>query len=151
MRLYSVHYTSVGSSTNASSCNYSCTSSWWWVVSAAETCRAIYRSIINWIQSHLVGQLFNLIHDARTHEYKIYIIMLSIVTDVEFLVARITDGVDSLSVTKTATRINLVLIYATRPWLNLNWKGGPWHQHSFFHYWCWDNWKGYVVKHSYVN
>ena len=46
--------------------------------------------------------------------------MLSIVTDVEFLVARITDGVDSLSVTKTATRINLVLIYATRPWLNLN-------------------------------
>jgi hypothetical protein len=61
-----------------------------------------------------------LIHDARTHEYKIYIIMLSIVTDVEFLVARITDGVDSLSVTKTATRINLVLIYATRPWLNLN-------------------------------
>jgi hypothetical protein len=33
--------------------------------------------------------------------------VLIIVTDVEFLVARITDGVDSPSVTKTATRIDL--------------------------------------------
>ena len=33
--------------------------------------------------------------------------MLIIVTDNEFLVARITDGVDSPSVTKTATRIDL--------------------------------------------
>jgi len=47
--------------------------------------------------------------------------MLIIVTDIEFLVARITDGVDSPSVTKTATRINLdILVYATRPWLTLN-------------------------------
>jgi len=28
------------------SCNYSCTSSWWWV-SAPETCRAAYRNIKN--------------------------------------------------------------------------------------------------------
>jgi len=34
-------------------------SSWWWV-STPETCRAVYRYVINWIQSHLVGQLFNL-------------------------------------------------------------------------------------------
>ena len=40
-------------------CNYSCTSSWWWV-STAETCRADYRNVINWIQSLIVGQLFNL-------------------------------------------------------------------------------------------
>jgi len=32
------------------SCNYSCTSSWWWV-STPETCRAVYRYVINWIQS----------------------------------------------------------------------------------------------------
>jgi len=56
--------------TSARSCNYSCTSSWWWV-STPETCRTVYRNVINWIQSHLVGQFFNLIHDARTHEYKI--------------------------------------------------------------------------------
>ena len=37
-------------------------------VSTPETCRADYRSIINCIQSHLVGQLLNLIHDAGTHE-----------------------------------------------------------------------------------
>jgi len=55
--------------TSAKSCNYSCTSSWWWV-STPETCRTVYRYVINWIRSHLVGQLFNLIHDARTHEYK---------------------------------------------------------------------------------
>jgi len=34
------------------SCNYSCTSSWWWV-SAPETCRAAYRNVINWI-SHIL-------------------------------------------------------------------------------------------------
>jgi len=48
--------------TSARSYNYSCTSSWWWV-SSPETCRAAYRNIINWIQSHLFGQLLNLIHD----------------------------------------------------------------------------------------
>jgi len=45
--------------TSARSCNYCCTSSWWWV-STPETCRAVYRNIINWIQSHLFGQLLNL-------------------------------------------------------------------------------------------
>jgi len=38
MRMYSVYY-----------------------MSTAETCRAVYRHVINWIQSHLVGQLFNFI------------------------------------------------------------------------------------------
>jgi len=33
---------------NTRSCNYSCTSSWWWV-STPETCRAAYRNVINWI------------------------------------------------------------------------------------------------------
>jgi len=56
--------------TSARSCNYSCTSSWWWV-STPETCRAVYVYVITWIHSHLVGQLFNLIHDAWTHDYKI--------------------------------------------------------------------------------
>jgi len=41
-------------------------------MSTPETCRAAYRNVINWIQSHLVGRLLNLIRDARTHEYKIY-------------------------------------------------------------------------------
>jgi hypothetical protein len=36
--------------------------------------------------------------------------MSIIVTDIEFLVARITDGFDSLSVTNTATRIGLEII-----------------------------------------
>jgi hypothetical protein len=45
--------------TSARSCNYSCTSSWWWV-STPETRRATYRNIINWTQSHLVGQVLNL-------------------------------------------------------------------------------------------
>ena len=47
--------------TSARSCNYSCTSSWRWV-STPKTCRAVYRNIINWIQTHLVGQLFNMIY-----------------------------------------------------------------------------------------
>ena len=55
--------------TSARSCNYSCTSSLWWL-STPETCRAAYRNVINWIQSHLVGQLLHSIHDARTHVYK---------------------------------------------------------------------------------
>jgi len=38
--------------------NYGCTSSWWWV-STTETCRDAYRNVINWIQSHFVGQLLN--------------------------------------------------------------------------------------------
>ena len=41
---------------NNESCNYSCTSSWWWM-STPETCRVAYRNIINWIQLHLFGQL----------------------------------------------------------------------------------------------
>ena len=44
--------------TTATSCNYSCTRCWWWV-STPETYRAAYRNVINWIQSHLVGQLLN--------------------------------------------------------------------------------------------
>jgi len=41
---------------------------------------------------------------------RFYIIMSIIVTDIEFLMARITDGFDSPSVTKTATRIGLEII-----------------------------------------
>jgi len=44
--------------TSVRSCNYSCMNSWWWVLTP-KTCRAAYRNVINWIQSHLVGQLFN--------------------------------------------------------------------------------------------
>jgi len=62
--------------TSARSCNYSCTSSWWWV-STPETCRAAYRNVINWIQSYLVGQLLNSIHDARTHVHKIQVSLKS--------------------------------------------------------------------------
>ena len=54
---------------STTSCNYSCTSYWWWV-STPETCRAAYRNVINWIQSHLFGQLLNSIHNARTRVYK---------------------------------------------------------------------------------
>jgi len=39
--------------------SYNCTSAWWWV-STLETCRAVYRYVINWIQSHLVGQLLSI-------------------------------------------------------------------------------------------
>jgi hypothetical protein len=49
--------------------------SWWWV-----TCRAVYRNIINCIQSHLVGQLLTLIHDARTHEHKIHLYLVFTLT-----------------------------------------------------------------------
>ena len=45
--------------TSDRSCNYCCTSSWRWV-STPETCRAVYRNVMNWTQSHLVGQSFNL-------------------------------------------------------------------------------------------
>ena len=38
---------------NTRNCNYSCTSSWWWV-STPETCRAAYRNIINWISRILL-------------------------------------------------------------------------------------------------
>jgi len=56
-------------------CNYSF---WHWSTRSATvrsgcwvgTCRAACRNIVNRIQSHLVGQLLNLIHDARTYEYK---------------------------------------------------------------------------------
>ena len=43
--------------TSARSCNYSWMNSWWMVT--PKTCRAAYRNVINWIQWHLVGQLFN--------------------------------------------------------------------------------------------
>ena len=39
---------------NTRSCNYSCTSSWWWV-STPETYRAAYRNIINGISRILLG------------------------------------------------------------------------------------------------
>ena len=42
-------------------------------MSTHETCRAASRNAINWIQSHLVGQSLNSIHDARTHVYKMRI------------------------------------------------------------------------------
>jgi len=35
------------------SCNYSCTSSWWWV-STPETCWAAYINVINWISRILL-------------------------------------------------------------------------------------------------
>jgi len=38
---------------NTRSCNYSCTSSWWWE-STPEICRAAYRNIINWISRILL-------------------------------------------------------------------------------------------------
>ena len=44
--------------TSAGRCNYSSISSWWWM-SPPETCRAVRIYVINWIQSHLVRQLFN--------------------------------------------------------------------------------------------
>jgi hypothetical protein len=67
-----------------------------------------------------------------------YVIMLIIVTGIEFLVARITDRVDSPFVTKTVTP----------DWLRKYWSmplvlGWPWTErvdhgiiiHPFFHYW----------------
>jgi hypothetical protein len=48
---YSFWYWLTGSTTR--SCNYSCTSSWWWV-STHETCRAAYRNVINWISRILL-------------------------------------------------------------------------------------------------
>jgi len=57
--------------TSARCCNYNYMCSWWWVDLPPETCRAVYRNIINCIQLHLVGQLLTLIHDARTQEHKI--------------------------------------------------------------------------------
>jgi len=61
LSLLSSNSTTTADGSNARSCNYSCTSSWWWV-STPETCRAVYRCVINWMQSHLVGKSFNLIH-----------------------------------------------------------------------------------------
>ena len=49
-------------------CGTEGTSSWWWV-STPESCRGDYRYILIGIQSHHVGQLLDLIQDARTHEY----------------------------------------------------------------------------------
>jgi hypothetical protein len=34
---------------------------WWWVELPPETCRAVYRNIVNCIWSHFVGQLFTLV------------------------------------------------------------------------------------------
>ena len=51
---------------------YFCRQRYMFQVLTPETCRAAYRNITKWIQTHLVGQLLNLIHDAQTHEYKIH-------------------------------------------------------------------------------
>jgi len=59
--------------TSARCRNYSYMCSWWWVELPPETCSAVYSNIINCIQSHLVGQLLTLTHDARTHKHKIQI------------------------------------------------------------------------------
>ena len=71
VQLYSFWYWLTGSTTMRSRCwvRLINTNSWLWV-STAETCRAAYRNVINWIQSHLVGQLLNSIHDEWTHVYK---------------------------------------------------------------------------------
>jgi len=42
---------------NTRSCNYSCTSSCWWV-STPETCRAAYRNVINWIIGILLDDYY---------------------------------------------------------------------------------------------
>ena len=42
--------------------------SYWWWVSTPETCRAAYRNVINWIQSHLFGKLLSLWKNI-TNEY----------------------------------------------------------------------------------
>jgi hypothetical protein len=57
--------------TRARCCNYGYMCSWWWMELPPETCRAVYKNILNCIQSHLVGQLLTLIHDARAHEHTI--------------------------------------------------------------------------------
>ena len=49
-------------------------------MSTPETCRATYRNVINWIQSHLVWQLLNLIHDAWTHVYKKLLLHINVNT-----------------------------------------------------------------------
>jgi len=46
--------------TSARCCNYGYMCSWWWVELPPATCRAVYKNIINCIQSHLVGQLLTL-------------------------------------------------------------------------------------------
>ena len=59
---YSFWHWSTGSATISFRCrvrtafqlNDRCTSFWWWV-STPETCRAVYVYVINWIQSHLLG------------------------------------------------------------------------------------------------
>ena len=68
---FSKHWIIVQQDATVFSLLYFCSQLYMFWVLTLETCRADYRSIINWIQLHLVGQLFSLIHDARTHEYKI--------------------------------------------------------------------------------
>jgi hypothetical protein len=49
-----------------------------------KTRRAVNRNVINCIQSHLVGQLLTLIHDARTHEHKkTFISNLSVIQNLD--------------------------------------------------------------------
>ena len=55
--LHTLHFRSM---TSARRCNYSYMFSWWWVELPPETCKVIYRNIINCTQSHLVGQLLTL-------------------------------------------------------------------------------------------
>jgi len=49
---------------SARSCNYSCTSSWWWV-STPETCGAAYRNIIKWTQGALWDSNCHTVHQAH--------------------------------------------------------------------------------------
>jgi len=83
-------------SINTRSCNYSCTSCWWWL-STAETCRAAYKNVMNWIQSHLVGQLLNDIHDARTHAY-IYIYIYIYIKTLNCALSVLYEGEEGMQV-----------------------------------------------------
>jgi len=51
------------------SCNYIYMCSWWWVDLPPETCKAVYKNIINCTQSHLVGQLLTTCYIFPTHKF----------------------------------------------------------------------------------
>jgi len=65
-----------------------------WSYHPKHVARAVYRNIIHCIQSHLVGQLLTLIHDARSHEHKIYV---SSVTFLEIFLLGQSAGVRSIN------------------------------------------------------
>ena len=46
--------------------------SWWWMRVFSETCRAVCKNIIKLYIVASFGQLLTLIHDARTHEHKMF-------------------------------------------------------------------------------